>query len=245
MNEEKFTGKADLYEKYRPSYPKELIDWLYDNTRAKTVADVAAARGKFTKCLTAKPWKITAVEPNDDMRSNLKIEGVKVVNGTAENTGLENSSVDLVTVAQAFHWFDEEKFKAECKRILKPGGRTAIVFNERNYRDCEISSARDKICQKYCGTFHSGHVGKRTSEEGDLFLRNEYFSKVKYFSAENNTELDEQAFIGDTLSRSYALNASNKNFSSFVKELKDVFLRYEENGIVTIRYTAICYLGIF
>ena len=69
MNEEKFTGKADLYDKYRPSYPRELIDWLYDKTKAETVADIGAGTGKFTLCLTAKPWKITAVEPNDDMRS--------------------------------------------------------------------------------------------------------------------------------------------------------------------------------
>lgn len=247
MNEDKFTGKADIYDKYRPSYPDSLINWLYDNAKTDSVADIGAGTGKFTCCLSKKPWEITAVEPNPDMCSVLRKNApfAEIVNASAENTGLQNASVGLVTVAQAFHWFDEEKFKAECKRILKPGGRTAIVFNERNYRECEISSARDKICQKYCGTFHSGHVGRRTSEEGDLFLRNKYFSKVEYFSTENNTVLDEQAFIGDTLSRSYALNESDNNFSSFVKELKDVFLRYEQNGMVTVRYTAICYLGIF
>lgn len=245
MNEEKFTGKADLYAKYRPSYPSELIDWLYDNIKAKTVADVGAGTGKFTRCLAAKPWKITAVEPNEDMRSKLNIEGVKAVNGTAENTGLENGSVDLVTVAQAFHWFDEEKFKAECKRILKPDGKAAIVFNERNYEDCEISAERDKICQKYCGAFHSGHMGKRTSEEGDIFLKNEYFSEVEFFSAENNITMDMESFIGDTLSRSYALKKTDSGFSYFVEDLKSVFSRYEEKGIVTVKYTANCYLGKF
>lgn len=245
MNEEKFTGKADLYERYRPSYPRELIDWLYEKAKAKTVADIGAGTGKFTKCLTVKPWKITAVEPNDDMRSKLSIEGIEVINGTAENTGLPDNSVDLVTAAQAFHWFDEERFKVECKRILKAGGKTAIVFNERNYTDCEISSERDKICQKYCGAFHSGHIGKRTSEEGDLFLRNEYFSEVEFFSGENNVAMDMKAFIGDNLSRSYALKESDSGFSQFVNELKDVFSRYEQGGFVTIKYTAACYLGKF
>lgn len=247
MNEEKFTGKADLYDRYRPSYPKELIDWLYDKTKAKTVADIGAGTGKFTKCLTAKPWKITAVEPNSDMCGVLRKNAsfAEIINASAENTGIESGSVGLITVAQAFHWFDEERFKAECKRILKSDGKTAIVFNERNYTDCEISSERDKICQKYCGTFHSGHVGQRTSEEGDLFLKNEYFSEVKFYSAENNIEMDEETFVGDTLSRSYSLKEGDSNFSHFVDELRDVFSKYEQGGFVTIKYTATCYLGKF
>lgn len=246
MNEERFTGKADFYDKYRPSYPDSLIDWLYEKTNADTVADIGAGTGKFTACLLRKPWKVTAVEPNADMREKLNgLKGINVVSASAENTGIEPCSIGLITVAQAFHWFDEELFKKECKRILKPFGKLAVIFNERNYEDCPISSKRDEICQRYCGTFHSGHVGKRTHEEGDLFFRNEYFSEVEYFSAENNIEMDEQVFIGDTLSRSYALSESDSNFPLFVKELKDAFSQYEQNGTVTVKYTAYCYLGEF
>lgn len=246
MNEEKFTGKADYYDKYRPSYPDSLIDWLYENTKAETVADIGAGTGKFTACLLKKPWKVTAVEPNSDMREKLSgLKGVKIITASAENTNIEQSSIELITTAQAFHWFDEELFKKECKRILKPSGKLAIIFNERKYEGCPIALERDKICQKYCGAFHSGHVGKRSSEEGDLFLRNEYFSKAEYFSAENNVETDKQTFIGDTLSRSYALSESDENFPRFVEELEDVFSRYEQNGAVTVKYTAACYLGEF
>ena len=151
----------------------------------------------------------------------------------------------MITVAQAFHWFDEELFKKECKRILKPFGKLAVIFNERNYEDCPISSKRDEICQKYCGTFHSGHIGKRTHEEGDLFLKNEYFSEGECFLADNHIKMDVNAFIGDTLSRSYALSESDSNFPLFVKELKDAFSKYEQNGSVTVKYTAYCYLGEF
>lgn len=246
MNEEKFTGKADFYDKYRPSYPDSLIDWLYESTKAEAVADVGAGTGKFTACLLRKPWKVTAVEPNPDMREKLgKLKGIDIVSASAENTGIEQGSIGLITVAQAFHWFDEELFKKECKRILKQNGKLAIVFNERHYGDCPTSSERDKICQRYCGAFHSGHVGKRTHEEGDLFLRNEYFSRVEYFSAENNIEMNKEAFIGDTLSRSYALNESDENFPRFVEELENVFSQYSQNGAVTVKYTAVCYLGEF
>lgn len=114
MNEQKFTGKADLYEKFRPGYPDELIDFLYGNARCDNVADIGAGTGKFTRCLLKKPWKVIAVEPNDDMRGKLAaIEGITVVNAPAENTGLADKSVGLVTAAQAFHWFDAERFKTE------------------------------------------------------------------------------------------------------------------------------------
>lgn len=72
MNENKFTGKAELYSKYRPSYPEKLIDWLYDMTNAEAVADIGAGTGIFTSALLKKPWNVTAVEPNSDMLSVLK-----------------------------------------------------------------------------------------------------------------------------------------------------------------------------
>lgn len=246
MNEEKFTGRADLYEKFRPNYPDALIDFLYENAQCDTVADIGAGTGKFTRCLLKKPWNITAVEPNADMQEKLlNIKGITVVNAPAENTGLAEHSVGLVTVAQAFHWFDEQLFKTECKRILTENGKLAIIFNERSYDNCEISSVRDRICQKYCGTFHSGHVGKRSSEEGDSFLRNEYFSTVEVFRRGNDIETDMNGFIGDTLSRSYALKEGDKDFNAFVRELENAFMKYSCNGKVTVKYNTICYLGQF
>lgn len=246
MNEQKFTGKADLYDKFRPSYPDELIDYLYDSARCDNVADIGAGTGKFTRCLLKKPWKVTAVEPNADMRGKLAaIDGITIVNAPAENTGLADNSVGLVTAAQAFHWFDEELFKAECKRILTDDGQLAIVYNERCYDGCEISSVRDEICQRYCGAFHSGHVGKRSSEEGARFLKNEYFSDVRVFQYENDIECDIDGFIGDTLSRSYALKSDDKDFKAFTRELENAFIKFSHNGKVTIKYNTMCYLGQF
>lgn len=248
MNEKKFTGKADNYDKYRPSYPDSLIEWLYGMTEAETVIDIGAGTGKFTACLTEMPWDITAVEPNEDMLEKLRanLPGIKTVRASAENTGLPEKSTELITVAQAFHWFDKKKFKEECKRLLKDGEKLAIIWNERSNEG--ISRERTELCMKYCPDFRSGHVIteneiQSSAKTGDEYLRNEFFSSVDCFSAENNVLMTKECFIGDTLSRSYALKEGDENYDDFIAALEGVFNKYENGGIVILPYTTTCYLG--
>lgn len=243
MNEEKFTGKADIYDKYRPSYPAELIEWLWENTHAENVADIGAGTGKFTDLLLKKDWRVTAVEPNADMLGKLRVNlpNIEIVNASAENTGITPNSIDLVTTATAFHWFDEERFKAECKRILTPEGRLAIVFNGKITDD--IVKERDEISRIYCG--YKGHAGKRSHEEGDAFLRSEYFSEVLYTEFDFGVSYDEEGFIKNTLSRSYALRPEDAGYDGYVCELKKLFNEYSEHGTVRLNYKTACYLGRF
>lgn len=246
MNEQKFTGKADNYDKYRPSYPESLIDWLYEKTAAENITDIGAGTGKFTACLAKKPWKITAVEPNEDMLEKLRINlpKINIVKASAENTELPADSFDLITVAQAFHWFDKDKFKEECRRLLKSGGKLAIVWNERSKTG--ISAERDAVCMKYCGAFHSGHVftgDSRFDGNGDSFLRNEFFSTLDYFAEDYSQPMTRDAFIGDILSRSYSLNEDDTFFKDFISELDSVFQKYQKGGLVTVTYKSTCYLG--
>lgn len=241
MNEDKFTGRAENYDKYRAGYPDELIGWLYENTKAKSVADIGAGTGKFTQCLLRMPWDITAVEPNRDMLAVLKrnIPQVKVIEASAENTALPDSSVDLVTAATAFHWFDEEKFKAECRRILTKDGRLAVVFNGK-VTD-ELVARRDEISRIYCG--YTGHAGRRSHEEGDAFLRSGYFSEVLYAEFEQSFSYDEEGFIGNTLSRSYALSPCDMGYGEYVCELRRLFNECSRFGAVELKYKVTCYLG--
>lgn len=247
MNENKFTGKATLYAKYRPSYPEKLIEWLCENTNAKEVADIGAGTGIFTKCLLEKNWKITAVEPNDDMLSELTRtvgNDVKIVKASAENTYLEANSFDLITVAQAFHWFDKELFKTECKRILMPNGFLAVIFNSRC--QTEVAKERNKVCMKYCGQYHSGHVHTGYADfDGENYLQNEYFSKCQTVKFENPYFLTKEQFIGDNLSRSYALKKGDKNYNAFLADLENVFDNFSENGLVAQPYMTECFLGTF
>ena len=224
MNEQKFTGKADVYEKFRPSYPDELIDFLYDNARCEAVADIGAGTGKFTRCLLNKPWKVTAVEPNADMRAKLAaIEGITVVSAPAENTGLADKSVGLITAAQAFHWFDEEPFRRECIRVLKDGGKLAVIW--LNYVKEGMISSKDRLCRKYSPDEHyrqTGRAGMRAEEESDGFFA-EYFKELKKAEFFGERVYDRESFIGEALSRSYAPREGEPNYTPLVDELNTLF----------------------
>ena len=248
MNEDKFSGKAQLYAKFRPSYPTALVDWLYKMTNAENVADIGAGTGKFTEKLLAKPWNVTAVEPNTDMcRELLKCVGgrAEIVMASAESTGLPEHSFELITAAQAFHWFDEDKFREECRRLLTPEGRLAIVFNSR--LSGAISAERDEIFRKYCPDFSErrSHMGIRSEEEGDKFLRNEYFSSVEVFQMENPAIMSREQFIGNSLSLSYSLSETDPHFRAFIIELRELFDKYHKYGKVAISYKTTCYAGKF
>lgn len=245
MNEQKFTGKADLYEKYRPGYPNELIDFLYENARCDNVADIGAGTGKFTRCLLRKPWRVTAVEPNADMRGKLaEIEGITIVNAPAENTGLSEKSFGLVTAAKAFHWFDEDGFKRECKRILTPNGKVAIIWYS-DIKECLVARQKE-VCLKYCGELiqNQYHAGKRSAEEGDKFLRG-YFSELEVREFPGERVYDRESFIGDALSRSYAPKPAEPNYKPFVEELNAAFSKFESGGKALVKTKITCYLGSF
>lgn len=246
MNEQKFTGKAELYEKYRPSYPDELIDFLYSNAHCEAVADIGAGTGKFTRCLLKKPWKVTAVEPNDDMRGKLAdIGGITVVNTPAENTGLPDNSVGLVTAAQAFHWFNRERFAEECKRILVDSGKLAVIWN--GFAEEGLSARQTELCEKYSIELQIKKAFGDDSykRESDDFLRNNYFKSVEVAEYSGKRVFDRESFVGETLSRSYVPREGEPNFEPFVRELNALFSEFESGGKAAVKTKTICYLGSF
>ncbi len=245
MNEKIFSGKAEIYNRTRPSYPPEVIDFLYDRTNAENVADIGAGTGIFTKCLFTKFKKITAVEPNPDMLSVLRenVPFAEIVNASAENTGLPANSFGLVTAAQAFHWFDSDKFKEECKRILTSDGRLAIIWNTHGKSD--LRTERDRIFEKYCGMSDSVKISKCGRYDSSSFLESKYFSEVETFQADNPMIFDEEHFIGYSLSHSYSIKSNHPNYENFVAELREAFYKFSYNGIVKMPQDTVCYLGKF
>ena len=132
-----FEAGAAAYEAARPGYPDEAIDVLRDEVgvrRGATVCDLAAGTGKLTRRLIELGARVTAVEPVDAMRAQAEdaVPRADHVAGTAEEIPLPDDSVDVLTVAQAFHWFDAPAALAEIARVLRPGGRLAILWNERD-----------------------------------------------------------------------------------------------------------------
>ena len=244
-NKELFTYKSEDYFRFRPSYPDAAVDFLYSQCPGGKVIDTGAGTGIFTKALQRRFQHITAVEPNAEMREKFQtfLPGIPCSAGSAEKSALPPCSADLITAAQAFHWFDEELFKAESVRILRPGGQVAIIWNSSLKND--FTEARDAVCRKLCPRFRSGHAGKRSPAEGDAFLRCSYFREVEFVSFPNPFEMNLETFEGNMRSRSYAPGPESAEFSIWAQELRAVFEKFSSKGTVTEPMETQIYLGKF
>jgi hypothetical protein len=125
---------AGVYERSRPSYPLAALAALADALpleAGRTVVDLGAGTGKFTRLLALTGAEVLAVEPVTEMRETLAelLPGVSVTAGTAEATGLPDGCADAVVAAQSWHWFDESAALAEVERLLRPCGALALVWN--------------------------------------------------------------------------------------------------------------------
>jgi ubiquinone/menaquinone biosynthesis C-methylase UbiE len=129
-----FGDAAAAYDRARPEYPPAAVDWLVRALElgpGRTVVDLAAGTGKLTRPLARTRARVIAVEPAAGMRALLPA-GVEALDGTAEAMPLAEASADAITVAQAFHWFASDSALAEMQRVLRPGGRLALVWNRRD-----------------------------------------------------------------------------------------------------------------
>jgi SAM-dependent methyltransferase len=163
-----FARSAEAYEEGRPEYPPAALEPL-GLAPGVTVLDLAAGTGKLTRALTAIGATVIAVEPVAEMRAALP-DSVTAMDGTAEAIPLDAGSVELVTVAQAFHWFDGPAALAEIHRVLRPGGRLAILWNRR-VEDDPVNGAIEELIEPYRrGTpTHRGDGWRAAFESTTLF----------------------------------------------------------------------------
>ena len=247
MNEKKFDAKGSIYEKGRPAYPEQLFDYLLKTQLVQsntTVADIGAGTGIFTSQLSPFVSNIFAVEPNEDMRKKAEkrykgFSNIISVNGTAENTTLSANSVDLITVAQAFHWFDRASFKLECQRILSCRGKVFLVWNDRPLTS-KIIKDNFEVNKKFCPNFKGSSNGIDFSKNGFMDFFEGDFKLVEF---ENNFLYDKDAFVFRNLSSSYAPKAGDDSYDDYVKAILKVFDMHSENGVVNYPYITRCYVG--
>ena len=131
-----FGAAAAAYERGRPPYPAEAVDWLLPGG-ASRVLDLGAGTGKLTRQLRDRGLDVIAVEPSEGMREQMTraVPGATVHAGSAEEIPLPDNSVDAVLVAQALHWVDRSRAVPEAARVLVPGGRLGLVWNIRDERE--------------------------------------------------------------------------------------------------------------
>jgi SAM-dependent methyltransferase len=200
----------------------------------------------MAQLLLEKGSRVYAVEPNSDMRKiaeqNLKdFDGFVSVSGSAENTGLKENSLDFIIAAQAFHWFERPRFRAECRRILKPGGMAVLVYNSRDERSEQVRE-NFQINKKYCPEFKGFSGGmdrEKLKAEFDEFFCGE--TEKREFG--NDLLLNEQGFIGRNLSASYAPKESDRDFLPYVDALKELFHKYSKDKILILPNFTQSYTG--
>ena len=242
---QRFSSRVENYARFRPSYPQEIIDVLKQEcglTQASVVADIASGTGIFTRLLLESGNRVIGVEPNAEMRRAeeeylANYPKFKSIAGTAEATALEDHCVDLITCAQAAHWFDREKALREFQRILRPGGYLVLIWNDRRIDATVFARDYEQLLLKY-GTDYA-EVKRRDNASAEFFGPIHCEKRV----LRNFQELEYAGLEGRLLSSSYTPQAGHQSHSAMLRKLRDLFEAHETGGRVRMEYDTKIYFG--
>ncbi len=246
---ERFSNRVENYVKYRPDYPREILNLFREEMnlrKSSVVADIGSGTGISAKMFLENGNTVFGVEPNELMREAAKtflrdFANFKSVDGTAENTDLPDKSVDCVIAAQAFHWFDKAKTHREFRRILRANGFVALIWNERQLDTTEFLREYENILIKF-GTDYEKVRHDNISEKSlsDFFQAD--FRQKTYLNIQT---LDFEGLKGRLMSASYMPTENDSNFEPMVVELHGLFDKYAENGKIQVLYNTNVYYSQF
>jgi SAM-dependent methyltransferase len=232
---ERFAGLADDYERYRPSYPAAAIDAMTAGlSSGAVVIDIGCGTGIATRLLAARGLVVIGVEPNDDMRSRALAAGLDVRLGTAEATGLPAACADLVLAAQAFHWFRPSPALAEFHRLLRPGGRCALIWNEPDDADPATAAYRAALRS----TTSEPRLLDRQSDSGLALMSDPHFHNAQRLSFSHEQSCDRIGLLGRAASVSYAPRDA-EGAARLESMLSEVFAEHAVAGRITLRYETV------
>jgi len=241
----RFSDRVENYVRYRPGYPAEVRETLKLECSLAphhVIADIASGTGIWTRMLLENGNPVFGVEPNKEMREAGerwlgKFPRFTSVAGTAEATTLGDAGVDLVTAAQAAHWFDRERSRREFVRILKPGGWLVLVWNERLTNSTTFLRDYEQLLLTY-GTDYEDVRHERTTD-----AVNEFFDPAPYQERTfaMTQEFDYAGIEGRLLSSSYAPGPEHPNYAPMLRELRRIF--DASNGTAAFEYKTRVYFG--
>jgi SAM-dependent methyltransferase len=249
---ERFTNRVDDYVRYRPGYPVALYEFISARARLDEqswVADVGSGTGIFSRgLLESTRASVFGVEPNRAMRaaaeSALAGNGplaarFRSVAASAEATSLPPGSVDLVTAAQAFHWFDAVAARVEFARILKPGSMVALVWNQRS--DSPMNRDYVDMLERFAPEYaHVREKDRVTEGKMATFFAPAAATKAVF---ESEQTLDEAGFRGRLLSSSYAPPENHPRHEPILIRLGEIFRTHARRGQVKVTYDTTVWIG--
>jgi len=243
----RFSDRVENYVRYRPGYPAEVLDLLRVECGLRpshVVADVASGTGVFSRLLLENGNSVFAVEPNAEMREMgaHQLDGydhLVSVAGTAEETTLGAASVDFVTAAQAAHWFDLPRARAEFARILKPGGWCVLIWNERRTSNTPFLREYEQLLLTY-GTDY-----KEVRHERTTAIIQEFFAPASHQEQvfDLRRQFDYEGTAGRLLSSSYAPLEGHPSHAPMMEELQRIFRAHATDNVVEFEYNTRVYYG--
>jgi SAM-dependent methyltransferase len=247
-SQERFSDRVANYVRYRPGYPHELLDVLRRHTGLRAgmrVADVGSGTGISSRLLLDAECEVFAVEPNAAIReaaenllgANPRFHSIAA---PAEATTLADRSVEMIFSAQAFHWFDRERARAEFSRILKPGGSIALVWNVRQTDSAPFLRDYEALLK----TFATDYAQVRHENVDDGAFRS-FFTHGRYekHTLPNAQHFDFDGLRGRLLSSSYAPAEGHPLHAPMLAELRRIFDAHQRDGKVSFLYDTEIVIG--
>ncbi len=244
---ERFSGRAGNYARYRPAYPDAMFSFLTEKAGVPeegTVADIGSGTGIFTRQIARIAGKVFAVEPNGEMRAAAErtyglFPNVVSVKGSAEATALPNASADLVTAAECYHWFDPMSFRAECLRILRPGGKAAVFWNLRIPGDW-VTEGCHRLWVRYSPDYDAAaHPWDKKQDS----LRTFFGGPFHETHFRHPQRQDREAFFGRLLSASYSPLPGQDGYADFLAGLEELFDAHAKDGFAEYAYDTTLFWG--